>query len=324
MYQERLKDFFQTYAISSSSSIVIACSSGPDSMFLLHEVAKFFPKQKIIVAHFNHCLRAEESDTDEDFLHDFCHENDLLFVSTSLDIKALAESQKKGIEESARIARYSFLEKIRETYGAKYILTAHHLDDSIETLLFNFIRGSKISGLTGIQEQNKYILRPLLQITKQEILSSLEKDNIPYRIDSSNTDTVYLRNHLRVNIIPEFERINPMYRKNLSSFMEYMKELENHLDLEVQAFLEGKKEFSVSRFETLSPFQKREIIRHLYSEANDGTIGLSEGNIAEIIRFISDKGNYTEKTLGKLFLEKKNAVIFISTGPEIYSTQGIS
>lgn len=129
-------------------------------MYLLAEVMKTQAKQAIIVAHFNHCLRGTESDGDEDFLKDFCEKNNLIFVSTSTDITSLAQESKKGIEETARIERYAFLEEIRTQYSAKYILTAHHLDDSIETLMFNLIRGSKIHGLMGIPEQNGNILRP--------------------------------------------------------------------------------------------------------------------------------------------------------------------
>jgi tRNA(Ile)-lysidine synthase len=129
------------------------------------------------------------------------------------------------------------LEQIRLQYGAKYILTAHHLDDSIETLMFNFIRGSKIHGLMGIPEQNNSILRPFLKVSKREILKKISEENIPYRLDSTNTDDVYLRNHLRLNIISEFERINPEYRKNLASFMGYMMELGTFIDSQVEIFL---------------------------------------------------------------------------------------
>lgn len=271
-----LEDFFKKYTIDSEDSLVIACSGGPDSMFLLSEISKAMPKKKMIVAHFNHCLRGDESDADEDFLHDYCVEQGLLFIGGGADIHALSQETKKSIEETARISRYAYLENIRKEYGAKYILTGHHLDDSIETLLFHFIRGSKISGLMGIPEQNQYILRPFLSVTKQKILQALEEEKIPYRLDSTNADEVYLRNHLRLNILPEFERINPEYRKNLHSFMGYMTELHTHLDMEVRTFLGADTSFSVVLFEELSLFLKREIVRYLYQSCNSGTIGLSE------------------------------------------------
>lgn len=156
-------------------------------------------------------------------------------------------------------------------------MTAHHLDDSIETLIFNLIRGAKIHGLTGIKEQNEYILRPFINIPKTEILKRIQKENIPYRLDSTNADDIYLRNHLRLNVIKEFDRINPEYRKNLSSFMQYMRELEAFINTQVEIFLRGESSFGVEDFQILSPFLQREIIRYLYEQANNGTIGLSEG-----------------------------------------------
>ena len=196
------------------------------------------------------------------------------------------------------------------------ILTAHHLDDSIETLLFNLIRGSKIHGLMGIPEQNGHTLRPFLGVSKTEILQKLTEENISFRIDSTNSNDVYLRNHLRLNIISEFERINPEYRKNLASFMNYMSELGTFIDAQVEIFLRGELFFQVEDFQILSPFLQREIVRYLYEKTNNGTIGLSEWGIAEIIRFIGDKGNYTRKELGKLRLEKRNFRVYFDENKE--------
>ena len=178
--------------------------------------------------------------------------------------------------------------------------------------MFNLIRGTKIQGLKGIPEQNGHVLRPLLGISKTEILRQLQEVTVTYRLDSTNTDDTYLRNHLRINVVSEFERINPEYRKNMSSFMKYMTELGDFIDTQVEIFLRGESSFPVEDFRILSPFLQREVIRYLYEKANSGTIGLSEGGIAEIIRFMGDKGNYTKKELGKLCLEKKNFRVYFA------------
>lgn len=306
-----LKTFFTKYHITPDDALIVACSGGPDSMFLVSEALALHPRDHIVVAHFNHHLRWAESSRDELFVKDFCEENNLTAHFGWADIESIARETKKWVEEAARTERYTFLEKVRQEYRAKYILTGHHLDDTIETLLFNFIRGTKLGGLTGIPELNGTILRPLLHIPKSEILTRLQERNIPHCVDSTNMDDRYLRNHLRLNVISEFERINPEYRKNLDAFMGYMSELRAHLDTEVRTFLSDADSFSVPDFQKLSTFLQREVIRYLYEQANNGTIGLSEGNIAEVIRFIGDKGNYTEKTLNKLRLEKKNNQIYI-------------
>lgn len=352
-----LKAFLKKYSISPNDPLIIACSGGPDSMYLLCETAKVHPKEHIVVAHFNHGIRGTESDGDETFVRDFCESRGFVFESIKKDIPGIAHETKKGIEETARIERYAFLESVREQYGAKYILTAHHLDDSIETLLFNLIRGTKISGLTGIPERNGHILRPLLRTPKTEILEKLEQENIPYRLDSTNADDAYLRNHLRLNVVSGFERINPEYRKNMASFMAYMSELGEFIDQQASIFLRGESSFEpsppapllrrrgekvltpsplrqgsgrgtdgelnnpvststsfqVSGFQALPSFLQREVIRYLYKEANNGTVGLSEGGIAEIIRFIGDKGNHTRKQLGKLHLEKRNMRVYFES-----------
>jgi len=306
-----LKTFSQKYQITDDDTLIVACSWGPDSMFLVSEILSLHPKNHVIVAHFNHHLRWAESDRDELFVKDFCEKNNLIVRFGWSDIENIAREAKKWIEETARTERYAFLENIRQEHRAKYILTGHHLDDTIETLLFNFIRGTKINGLTGIPELNGYILRPLLHLPKSDILTQLQERNISHCIDSTNIDDRYLRNHLRLNVISEFERINPEYRKNLDVFMSYMGELRTHLDGEVREFLSYTDSFSVVDFQKLSTFLQREVVRYLYEQANSGTIGLSEGNIAEVIRFIGDKGNYTKKELGKLRLEKKNNQMYI-------------
>jgi len=217
---------------------------------------------------------------------------------------------KIGIEEAARERRYEFLKSIREKYKARFILTAHHLDDSIETVVFNFIRGTKLTGLMGIPEQNGFILRPLISTAKSEILDMLTNHDITYCLDSSNDDKKYLRNRIRTQILPEFSAINPEYRRNLRSFMDYAGELEDFIDTQVRAFLQDQDQFGVEAFQALSLFLQREIIRFLYERANHGTIGLSEGNIAEVIRFIGDKGNKTKKQLRNMELFKDNGVIY--------------
>lgn len=139
-------------------------------MYLLAETMDIHPKPSIVVAHFNHNLRGTESDGDEDFLREFCAKNGLVFISTKKDIRDIAHAAKRGIEETARIERYAFLESVRKAYEAKCILTAHHLDDSIETLVFNLIRGAKIHGLMGVPGKNGWVFRPLLGISKKDIL----------------------------------------------------------------------------------------------------------------------------------------------------------
>jgi tRNA(Ile)-lysidine synthase len=116
------------------------------------------------------------------------------------------------------------------------------------------------------------LFRPLLHIPKSEILEYAREKNIPHREDISNTDTDYLRNHLRANILPEFEKINGEYRKSIENFIEYTEELKDWIDGEISSFLSDKESFSVRDFEKKSPFFQKEIVRYIYEKANGGTI----------------------------------------------------
>lgn len=279
-------------------------------MFLVEQIEKIHPKKWIILAHFNHCLRWTESDTDAEFVRTYADKKSIGYFEGKADIASIAEERKIGVEEAARQERYAFLERIRVETGAKYILTAHHLDDSIETLVLNLIRGTKLAGLSGIPEQNGNILRPFLNTSKSEILGSLREHKIPYRIDSTNTDTTFLRNQVRHDILPAFERINPEYRSNMANLISYMGELRTHVDRDIVEFLQHKECFKVGMFIEQSEFLQREIIRHIFSLRNQGTIGLSEGNIAEILRFIHTAEGGTVKEVKNLKLRKEKGVVY--------------
>ncbi|MDD2566283.1 MAG: tRNA lysidine(34) synthetase TilS [Candidatus Gracilibacteria bacterium] len=343
-------DFFKKYSIKEKDKLIIACSGGSDSMFLLSEIIKFHPKESTIVVHFNHQLRDIESNSDQIFVENFCKKNNLTLVVGTSNIGELSVKNKTGIEETARIERYKFLNKIKDKYEASYILTAHHLDDNIETFMFNLIRGTRLNGLTGIEELSEDILRPLLHLTKNNILEKCTQEEIEFIYDSSNSDDNYLRNHIRLNIIPEFDKINPSYPKAFDSIISYFGELKSFLDENIIKYIKtvenstisvissgnekslliksidnktGRKEetanenfkifknyIEILEFQTLSAFLQKELISHIFKIRNAGTIGLTQGNIDEIIRFISDKGNYTKKEIKKLFLFKKNGKIF--------------
>ncbi|EKE27354.1 MAG: hypothetical protein ACD_3C00223G0031, partial [uncultured bacterium (gcode 4)] len=262
-----IQEFFEKYKISKTDKIAIACSGWADSMFLLNEIIKVHPIPMIIVAHFNHNLRWEESDNDSDFLEDYCKGMGLIFKVWSWNIKDFSTERKVWIEEAARIKRYEFLEQIRIENEAKYIFTAHHLDDSIETFMFNLIRWTKLGWLTWIDESNNDILRPLLHITKKEILKKCELERIPYRNDSSNADDTFLRNHIRLNILPQFETINPNYKKNFDDLIEYFKELQSNIEGDISKIIIDNS-FEIEAFNNLTLFKQRELIAYIFKITN--------------------------------------------------------
>jgi tRNA(Ile)-lysidine synthetase-like protein len=305
-------EFFYTFSkyIKLTDTLILAVSGGVDSMVLFDMVIRNHPREKIIVAHFDHSLRWTESDGDRDLVANICNRENIQFEVEKMDIATIANDEKMSIEAVARKYRYRFLERVAEKYSAKYILTAHHLDDRIETAMFNLIRGTKLGGIHALWElkiknEQLNIIRPFIYALKSEILEYAWEKHIEYREDSSNMSTDYQRNHLRLEVLPRFEKINPEYRQSIQNFIEYTEDLKLWIDSEIANFLWERKSFSVKDFGEKSSFFQKEIIRYIYEQANSGTIGLSEGNIEELLRYVLTANGGTEKKIGNLMLTKR-------------------
>jgi tRNA(Ile)-lysidine synthase len=205
--------------------ILVACSGGRDSMTLLHALlqAAF---SGIQVAHCNFKLRGQESDEDEAFVMAFCKDHQLPFHRTSFDTNQYAAENGLSIQMAARKLRYEWMETIRKKHQLDLILTAHHADDLAETILFNLVQGTGISGLKGMQPKQGCICRPWLYIPAAVIKDYSDKNLIAYREDSSNASTKYKRNFLRHEIIPQLETLNPNLITEWASFSQRMSDTE--------------------------------------------------------------------------------------------------
>lgn len=185
--------------ILSSHRLLVAVSGGIDSMVLLHLLHS--NAYKITVAHVNFGLRGKDSDLDEKCVISFCKKNKIPYYTKATDTKKIATAQKLSIQEAARNIRYHWFSELITELGLDKIITAHHADDSIETLFINLFRGAGIMGLQGIPSVNGNIVRPLLFATKNEIHDYAEKHQIKYREDKSNLKDDYLRNKIRHHLM---------------------------------------------------------------------------------------------------------------------------
>ncbi len=187
---------------SSESRYLLAISGGLDSMALLSLFAQF--KLNFAVCHINHNIRPE-SNFEQSELSAYCSKLNISFFTTQLDF--LAKPEMMSIELWARNSRYSFLASIQNQYNFDWICTAHHFDDQIETLLQNLLRGCSITGLRGIHKKDlsRKLLRPFLNITREELAEYINQKNIPFWEDSSNKLNKYQRNTLRNSIIPQLK-----------------------------------------------------------------------------------------------------------------------
>ena len=284
-----LEAFLDKY-YEPDEKIVLACSTGPDSMFLLYKILGTKYKDNLVVCYFNHKLRSE-ADEEEVWIEKLGKKMWFKVEIAEADIKKIQLLYpSKSLEELAREKRYAFLNAILNIYNVDKIITGHHLDDKIETFFFNLVRWSKLTGLVNMKEKSWAILRPLLNLEKYEILDYLEKNNLDYKIDITNKNTELTRNYLRHDIIPKFQKINSNYKKNLKNILDYFEELKESVDLEVIRFLWNNRFFIIIDFNNLSSFLQKEVIRYIYYISNwKSTIWLSESNINEIIRFINWK-----------------------------------
>ena len=188
---------------------VVACvSGGADSIALLNSLINCGKNLQIVVAHFNHMLRGNESVDDELFVKNFCKQKRLKFVSKSVDVAQTAKLKKISVELAGRIERYKFFNEVG--FG-RTIVTAHTLSDRVETLLFNLARGASLKGLCSIPSRNCNIKRPLLCFSRSEIEDYCEENGLLFRTDSSNFDLAYSRNRIRHRIVPEFKVLNKKF-----------------------------------------------------------------------------------------------------------------
>lgn len=188
-------------------AILCAVSGGADSMCLLHMI--YSRGIKVVAAHFEHGIRGEESLRDASFVESWCREAGIDCVIGHGTVPSYAAERGLGLEQAARELRYAFLEKTAAEQGCKYIATAHNADDNVETVIFNLARGGGTLGLKGIPRERGYFIRPLLDMSRREIESYLEKNAIPHVEDGSNASDDYSRNLIRHHVTPVLRRINP-------------------------------------------------------------------------------------------------------------------
>lgn len=211
-----------TFNFSNGEKILIATSGGIDSMVLLDLLMT--RKIYIGIAHFNHKTRNGESDLDEEFVKQYALKHKVDFYSTSIDIKKeIKTSKNKNFHDVARKLRYKWLEQIRKDNNYDLIATAHHQDDSIETFLFRIFRGTGSYGLKGIDMIHGKIIRPLINVSKSQIIKYAEYNEINHITDSSNIESKYTRNFIRNEIIPELEKRFPNLKSKITGTIENLK-----------------------------------------------------------------------------------------------------
>lgn len=217
MNNKVLKTVEKYNMLSKGDSVLIGVSGGADSIALL----EFFVSVKekydldICVAHIEHGIRGEDSVNDAEFVENYCKKLGVKFYLKTIDAPNLAKKAKMGVEEYSRMARYDFF----NTIECDKIATAHNLTDNIETLLFRLARGTGLKGACSIPAVRGKIIRPFIEVSSSEIRKWCNDNNIPYRVDCTNSDSAYSRNLIRLEILPLFEKLNANYQDNIDDFI---------------------------------------------------------------------------------------------------------
>ena len=205
--------------------VLVALSGGADSVALLRILLSL--GYTCECAHCNFHLRGLESDRDESFVRQLCEEHSIPLHVTHFDTSAYAKEHHLSIEMAARELRYEWFEHIRKEIEASVIAVAHHRDDSVETFLLNLMRGAGINGLKGIPVKNGYIVRPLLSVSRDVILDYLQAINQGYVTDSTNLEDEYMRNKIRLNILPLMKEVNPSVMETIQETTFRLSEVAN-------------------------------------------------------------------------------------------------
>lgn len=217
MNNKVLKTVKKYNMLSKGDRVLIGVSGGADSIALL----EFFVSVKekydldICVAHIEHGIRGEDSVNDAEFVKNYCKKLGVNFYLKTIDAPNLAKKAKMGVEEYSRMARYDFF----NTIECDKIATAHNLTDNIETLLFRLARGTGLKGACSIPAVRGKIIRPFIEVSSGEIRKWCNDNNIPYRVDCTNSDSAYSRNLIRLEILPLFEKLNANYQDNIENFI---------------------------------------------------------------------------------------------------------
>ncbi|WP_396162103.1 tRNA lysidine(34) synthetase TilS [Flavobacterium sp.] len=207
--------------------LFLAVSGGIDSMVLVHLCAQL--QLNFEVLHCNFQLRGAESDADLQFVASYCQQQAITIHTQVFDTAAIAAQNKESIQVTARNLRYQWFQEII-SLGFDYVLTAHHLDDSLETVLINFSRGTGLEGLTGIPAQNGNVIRPLLPFSRDEIENYALENKIQWREDSSNASDKYLRNKIRHSIIPLFKELNAGFLDSFQNTLNHLQQADSLVD----------------------------------------------------------------------------------------------
>lgn len=267
--EKKLRASLRRLEISKSDRIVVAVSGGADSTALLDALARWKKSESLFAAHLNHLLRGAESDADETFVREISRQLNVPVYIAQENVADCATKEKKNLEATARRLRYEFLRRVAEQCQASVIVTAHTHDDQVETILMRLLRGTSAAGLQGIHQkvslQNSIqLMRPMLEITRAEVLEHCARYQVNFRHDSSNESHDFTRNRVRHELLPLLQTYNPDFGSVLVRTAAQLNEDDEYLQSEASRLVEELIEDQSLNFRPLLEFPaalRRRVLR---------------------------------------------------------------
>ena len=299
-------DIINNLNATNDEFIIIGVSAGPDSMALLHMILTNTNK-KIVCAHINHNKR-KNSIEEEKYLKNYCQSNNIIF-----ECHKITSYTENNFENEARKKRYEFYEEILNKYNSHILLLAHHGDDLIETVLMKIVRGSNLEGYAGIKtysyQKNYTIIRPLLSLTKQDIIKYNQENNIKYYIDESNNDLNYTRNRYRKEILPLLKKEDDSVHLKFLKYSNTLQEYYNYVEKIVIKKIKNKYKnniINITSFKKEDLFIQKNIIFYILSNIynNEGNI-IKDKNINDILKLTKSNKVNAYINLPKNYIAKK-------------------
>ncbi|MBR5957804.1 MAG: tRNA lysidine(34) synthetase TilS [Salinivirgaceae bacterium] len=321
-----LKQFLQfvndNRLFDRSHSLLAAVSGGADSSVMLHLLAQ--GRFKVSVAHCNFKLRGADADADEQFVSQLAEKYGMPFFSISFDTTAYAAEHKISIEMAARELRYNWFAQLSAEHGFDRILTAHHLDDNVETMILNICRGTGINGLAGISIVNSSIVRPLLFASRQQIEDYAAANGLAFRTDATNLTDDYQRNIVRHRIVPVMRQINPAFDermlKNFSNIKQAAQIYNWYIDKAKSEVLQTDGNRTIINIGMLmrQPFAEP-VLYECVSE-----FGFNSSQAEQMMKIIGQKSGFTFSSATHKLLIDRNQIIIESLKDDDFQPVSIS
>jgi tRNA(Ile)-lysidine synthase len=322
--EHKVRDTISRYELlNKGDQVIVAVSGGPDSVCLLHILQAMANELalRLVVAHFDHGLRPADDADETAFVHALAQSMDLPFETAKAT--QLKREGNGSLEERAREVRYAFLDRVRSQYGAQKIALGHNINDQGETVIMRLLRGAGSLGLAGIPpKRENRIIRPLISLSREEILSYLKERGLPYKTDWSNLDQAYLRNKIRLGLMPLLLEYQPRLIEHLSHLADILREEGDYLDNEAQRWLlkegtlsQGRTSIPIPPLRLLPRAMRYRVVRRLLMGARRNLRRINWDHVEAIDTLIRSerpqgtlnlpRGVIVKKTYDTLYIDKE-------------------